>query len=90
MEDMASRAIGLCDCNNFFVSCERRENPALIDRPVVVLSGNDGCIVARSNEVKAMGVPMGEPYFKVRGLLERAGAAVLSGPFLFITRSPLR
>ncbi|WP_303322035.1 Y-family DNA polymerase [Cloacibacillus evryensis] len=79
MKDMASRAIGLCDCNNFFVSCERRENPALIDRPVVVLSGNDGCIVARSNEVKAMGVPMGEPYFKVRGLLERAGAAVLSG-----------
>ncbi len=75
----ASRSVGLCDCNNFFVSCERREDPSLVSRPVVVLSGNDGCIVARSNEVKAMGVPMGEPYFKVRGLLERAGVVVLSG-----------
>ena len=76
---LASRSVGLCDCNNFFVSCERREDPALVSRPVVVLSGNDGCVVARSNEVKAMGVPMGEPYFKVRGLLERAGVVVLSG-----------
>ena len=79
MMSLASRSIGLCDCNNFFVSCERRENPALEQRPVVVLSGNDGCVVARSNEVKAMGVPMGVPYFKVRELLERNRAVVLSG-----------
>lgn len=79
MSELSERTIGLCDCNNFFVSCERRENPALNSRPVVVLSGNDGCVVARSNEVKAMGVPMGEPYFKVRGQLARAGVVVLSG-----------
>ncbi|MDO5114644.1 MAG: Y-family DNA polymerase [Synergistaceae bacterium] len=79
MKNLLERSIGLCDCNNFFVSCERRENPSLLSRPVVVLSGNDGCVVSRSNEAKALGVGMGEPYFKVRGLLERAGAAVLSG-----------
>lgn len=73
------RVIALCDCDNFFVSCERLFHPQLQNRPVVVLSSNDGCIVSRSNEVKAMGVPMGSPYFKVRYLLERKGVAVLSG-----------
>ena len=62
--EMHDRRIGLSDANNFFVSCERVVNPALNGRPVVVLSGNDGCIIARSNEVKALGVPMGAPYFK--------------------------
>ncbi len=75
----SDRSIGLCDCNNFFVSCERREDHSLISRPVVVLSGNDGCVVSRSEEVKAAGVAMGEPYFKARGVLEHIGAAVLSG-----------
>ena len=79
MKKYSERSIGLCDCNNFFVSCERREDPSLVSRPVVVLSGNDGCVVSRSEEVKAAGVAMGEPYFKARGVLEHIGAAVLSG-----------
>lgn len=56
---------GLVDCNNFFVSCERVFRPDLNGRPTVVLSNNDGCVVARSNEAKAMGIPMGMPYFKL-------------------------
>ena len=59
---------GLIDCNNFYVSCERVFNPQLENKPVVVLSNNDGCVVARSNEVKDLGVPMGVPYFKIRTL----------------------
>ncbi len=68
----------LCDCNNFYASCERVFRPDLRDRPVVVLSNNDGCIIARSAEVKAMGIKMGAPYFKERYRLESAGAAVFS------------
>jgi DNA polymerase V len=49
----------LVDCNNFFVSCERALDSALIDKPVVVLSNNDGCIISRSEEAKALGIPMG-------------------------------
>ena len=52
----------LVDCNNFYVSCERVFNPFLINQPVVVLSNNDGCIIARSNEVKDLGIPMGAPF----------------------------
>ena len=52
----------LVDCNNFYVSCERVFNPFLLDQPVAVLSNNDGCIIARSNEVKALGIPMGAPF----------------------------
>ena len=69
---------GLCDCNNFFVSCERVFRPDLEGRPVVVLSNNDGCVVARSNEAKAIGVGMGQPYFQAKGLLERHGGTVFS------------
>lgn len=76
---MVSHLVGLCDCDNFFVSCERRCDPSLKSRPVVVLSGNDGCVISRSEEIKAMGIPMGTPYFKVRSQLEACGAAVLSG-----------
>ena len=72
---------GLVDCNNFFVSCERVFRPDLIGRPVVVLSNNDGCVIARSNEAKALGLKMGDPLFKVRGLLEREGVAVFSSNF---------
>ena len=54
----------LVDCNNFYCSCERVFNPALRDKPVVVLSNNDGCIIARSNEAKALGIKMGEPFSK--------------------------
>jgi DNA polymerase V len=71
--------IGLADCNNFFVSCERVFRPKLIDKPVVVLSNNDGCAVAMSNEAKALGIKRGDPYFKIRDLAERNGVIVFSG-----------
>lgn len=69
---------GLCDCNNFFASCERVFRPELNGRPVVVLSNNDGCVIARSNEAKALGIRMGHPYFQIRALVERHGVAVFS------------
>jgi DNA polymerase V len=71
--------IALCDCNNFFVSCERLFRPDLRKKPVVVLSSNDGCVVARSEEARAMGIPMGEPYFRIKSLLANKGVAVVSG-----------
>lgn len=71
--------IGLIDCNNFFVSCERVFAPRLEGRPVVVLSGNDGCVIARSNEAKALGIAMGEPFFHVRHLAESGALEVCSG-----------
>lgn len=71
--------IGLVDCNNFFVSCERVRRPFLIGRPVIVLSNNDGCAVALSNEVKALGIKRGEPLFRIRHLCERYGIETLSG-----------
>ena len=61
----------LVDCNNFYVSCERVFNPKLENKPVVVLSNNDGCIVSRSNEVKALGIPMGKAFFEVKDILEK-------------------
>ena len=61
----------LVDCNNFYCSCERVFNPALRTSPVVVLSNNDGCIIARSNEAKAMGIAMGTPFYQVKDMLER-------------------
>ena len=58
---------GLVDCNNFFVSCERVFRPDLNGKPVIVLSNNDGCVIARSQEAKAIGIAMGDPYFKLEG-----------------------
>lgn len=75
------RFIGLADCNNFFVSCERVFRPDLWEKPVVVLSPNDGAIVARSEEAKRFGIPMGVPYFKVRDLIETHGVRVFSSNF---------
>ena len=69
----------LVDCNNFFVSCERVFRPALEGRPTVVLSSNDGCIVARSDEAKALGVKMAQPAFQAGELIERHGIEVISG-----------
>lgn len=69
----------LADCNNFFASCERVFRPDLRGKPVIVLSNNDGCAVARSNEAKALGIKMGEPYFKIRNLVEKNNVAVFSG-----------
>lgn len=71
----------LVDCNNFFVSCERVFDPRLQDKPVVVLSSNDGCAVARSNEVKALGVKMGTPWFKMQEMARRNGIVALSSNF---------
>ncbi|MCI2109163.1 MAG: Y-family DNA polymerase [Bacteroidales bacterium] len=71
----------LVDCNNFFVSCERAFQPELEGRPVVVLSNNDGCVVARSNESKAMGIKMGTPFFKVKYLVDEGELAVRSSNY---------
>jgi len=76
-----SKLFALLDCNNFFVSCERVFNPSLRHKPVVVLSNNDGCVIARSNEAKALGVPMGAPFFKCKELLQRHRVAVYSANF---------
>ncbi|MBH8558959.1 Y-family DNA polymerase [Hymenobacter sp. BT442] len=72
---------GLVDCNNFYVSCERAFQPRLENKPVVVLSNNDGCIVSRSAEAKALGIPMGEPLFKVRPLIEQHDVHALSSNY---------
>lgn len=69
----------LADCNNFFVSCERVFRPDLEGRPVIVLSNNDGCAIARSNEAKALGIKMGDPLFKIRHLVRQHNIAVFSG-----------
>ena len=76
---------GLVDCNNFFVSCERVFRPALEGRPTVVLSSNDGCIVARSDEAKALGVQMAQPAFQAKALIEQHDIAVISGKLEFYT-----
>lgn len=71
----------LVDCNNFYASCERVFNPSLIGVPIVVLSNNDGCVIARSNEAKALGIPMGEPAFKMKEVIEENGVAVFSSNY---------
>ena len=71
----------LVDCNNFYVSCERVFQPFLEHVPVLVLSNNDGCAIARSNEVKAFGVKMGTPFFQMRELIERHRVRVYSSNY---------
>lgn len=73
---------GLADCNNFYASCERVFDPSLVGRPVVVLSNNDGCVIARSNEAKKLGIQMGAPYFQIRELAQRHRVAVFSSNFV--------
>ena len=80
-DSQPKRAVALIDVNNFYVSCERVFNPKLINKPVVVLSNNDGCAVARSNEVKALGVPMGAPWFKMKDLAKQHGIVALSSNY---------
>ena len=75
------RSLALVDCNNFYVSCERVFRPDLDGKPVVVLSNNDGCVVARSNEVKALGVKMGEPWFKLKDLAKQHGIIAFSSNY---------
>lgn len=74
-------AVALVDCNNFYASCERVFQPRLEGKPVVVLSNNDGCVIARSNEAKALGIEMGTPLFKVKGLIQREGARFVSSNY---------
>ena len=71
----------LVDCNNFYASCERLFRPELRGKPVVVLSNNDGCVIARSNEAKALGIPMGAPAFQWEHLFRKSGVAVFSSNF---------
>ena len=73
---------GLLDCNNFYASCERVFNPSLNGVPVVVLSNNDGCVIARSAEAKALGIPMGEPAYKLKELIEQHHVAVFSSNYV--------
>ncbi|MBR5243025.1 MAG: Y-family DNA polymerase [Thermoguttaceae bacterium] len=75
------KIIGLLDCDSFFASCEKVFRPDWENRPVVVLSNNDGCVVARSPEAKALGIAMGAPLFQIRALARSAGVVVRSGNF---------
>lgn len=71
----------LVDCNNFYASCERLFRPDLANKPIVVLSNNDGCVVARSNEIKKLGIKAGTPFYKVKYQLERVGATIFSSNY---------
>jgi DNA polymerase V len=75
------KIFALVDCNNFYASCERVFNPSLKNRPIAVLSNNDGCIIARSNEVKALGIPMGVPFFEQKAALKKHNVAVFSSNY---------
>jgi len=76
-----TRKLALVDCNSFYVSCERLFNPKIRKKPVVVLSNNDGCIISRSNEAKALGIKMGEPYFKAKDIIVRNKVEVFSSNY---------
>ena len=76
-----TRKIALIDCNSFYVSCERLFNPKIRKKPVVVLSNNDGCIISRSNEAKALGIKMGEPYFKEKNIIVKNNVQVFSSNY---------
>ncbi len=76
-----TKKIGLVDCNSFYVSCERLFNPKIRKKPVVVLSNNDGCIISRSNEAKALGIKMGEPYFKAKDIIIKNKVEVFSSNY---------
>ena len=73
--------IALADCNNFYVSCERVFKPWLNERPVIVLSNNDGCAIARSNEAKRLGIKMGAPYYQIKGLCQNHRVSVFSSNY---------
>jgi len=76
-----TKKIALIDCNSFYVSCERLFNPKIRKKPVVVLSNNDGCIISRSNEAKALGIQMGEPYFKEKEIIVKNNVQVFSSNY---------
>jgi DNA polymerase V len=76
-----SRVFALVDCNNFYASCERVFDPSLEKRPIVVLSNNDGCVIARSNEAKALGIPMGAPFHEFKRLADHDKVEVFSSNY---------
>ena len=76
-----TKKLALVDCNSFYVSCERLFNPRIRKKPVVVLSNNDGCIISRSNEAKALGIKMGEPYFKAKNIIIKNKVEVFSSNY---------
>ena len=76
-----TKKIALVDCNSFYVSCETLFNPKLRNKPAVVLSNNDGCIISRSNEAKALGIKMGEPYFKEKDVIVKNNVQVFSSNY---------
>ena len=78
---MNNKVFALIDCNAFYVSCERVFNPKLNNRPVVALSNNDGCIISRSKEAKALGIKMGVPLFKVKDIVEKENVFVFSSNY---------
>lgn len=78
---MQKKIIALVDCDSFFCSCERVFNPKLKNTPIVVLSNNDGCVVSRTKEAKALGIPMGVPYFKIKYEFEKKGGVAFSSNF---------
>jgi DNA polymerase V len=80
-----SKVFVMVDCNSFYCSCERLFDPSLHNRPVIVLSNNDGCAISRTKEAKALGIPMGAPYFKFRELCEQKNVAVFSSNFSLYT-----
>ena len=75
------QSIALIDCNSFYASCERVFNPKLLGKPIVVLSNNDGCIITRSTEAKALGIKMGDPYFKVKNVIKKNNVKVFSSNY---------
>ena len=74
-------AYAMVDCNNFYASCERVFDPSLLGKPIVILSNNDGCVIARSEEAKAIGIEMGAPEFKYRALFKKNGVIVRSSNY---------
>ena len=76
-----NRKIGIIDCNNFSVSCERVFNPISVGRPTVVLSNNDGCVIARSQEAKSLGIKMGEPFFQKKDFMDEHRFCVYSSNY---------
>jgi DNA polymerase V len=81
MLPMSQQALALVDCNNFYVSCERIFRPDLARVPMVILSNNDGCVVSRSNEAKALGIKMGQPWFECKALAEEHGILAMSSNY---------
>jgi len=77
----SKQIFSLIDCNSFYASCERIFNPKLLNKPVVVLSNNDGCIIARSDEAKKLGIKMGEPYFQAKSIIEKNRVHVFSSNY---------